>query len=453
MERLTAKKKLTVVRLYLSGLSYDEIAAKCSISKGTVANVVAELKAGTVPEAADVAEQIELLRELSIDLKQSKLTPGQCAAGLILLTRITECGLDPADIDRWPLILKAVPNEDDAGEFVRLIYSIQEVQQRSGLGIEALDKKVHELEKKAADLEPMSEKIKDSKKELSDLSRQRDELTGSVAMLEQKEELLTPRVKELEKRHQNLSRHIGDMEPKAEKAERTLSALKQETQKLEDNGFSPKGLAEFNGKLEEIAQHHTIKPSELRTRLLRELRALDKGLTLETLIRSRQQELDKAEQALVRTRKETEAAKAVVDTLGQEKTNLEAGIKEMREKIMGEMAKMIPLAQDTITRIGEGLRCGNDEALAEMRRLRDEALNVGREVGKYEEILKSCEWLDDLLALARGQEDIAGARVRVVVLLVVRGLHAWVKGQGFSSDALLPRTTELLIGALEQWKV
>jgi DNA repair exonuclease SbcCD ATPase subunit len=453
MERLTAKKKLAVIRLYFSGLSYDEIAAKCGVSKGTVANVVAELKAGTVPEAADVAEQIELLRELSIDLKQSKLTPGQCAAGLILLIRISECGLDPADIDRWPVILKAVRTDDDAGEFVRLIYNIQEVQQRSGLGIEALDKKVHELEKKAADLEPLSGRIKDSKKELSDLSRQRDEVTSSVAMLEQKEELLTPRVKELEKRHQDLSRRIADLGPKAEKAEGTLSTLKQETQKLEDNGFSPKELAEFNGKLEEIAQHHAIKRSELRTRLLRELRALDKGLALETLNRSRQQELDKAEQALVRTRKETEEAKAVVDTLGQEKTNLEAGIREMREKIMGEMAKIIPLAQDTITRIGDELRCGNDEALAEMRRLRDEALNVGREVGKYEGILKSCEWLDDLLALALGKEDIAGARVRVVVLLVVRGLNAWVKGQGLSPDALLLGATELLIGALERWKV
>jgi hypothetical protein len=114
MQRLTPKKKLTVVRLYFSGLSYDEIRAKCGVSKGTVANVVAELKAGTIPEAVDVGEHIDLLRDLSIDLKQSKLTPGQCVVGLILLTRISECGLDPADIDRWPMILKAVRNEDDA---------------------------------------------------------------------------------------------------------------------------------------------------------------------------------------------------------------------------------------------------------------------------------------------------------------------------------------------------
>ena len=150
MERLSAKKKVTVIRQYLSGLSYDEIAAKCGVSKGTVANVVADLKAGRFPEAADAAEHIEQLRELSIDLKRSRLNPGQCATGLILLTRINECGLDPADIDRWPMILKSAGNEDEAQEFARLVYSIQEVQKRTGLSLEALDNKAHELERKAA---------------------------------------------------------------------------------------------------------------------------------------------------------------------------------------------------------------------------------------------------------------------------------------------------------------
>lgn len=196
MERLTAKKRLAIVKLYFSGLSYDAVAAKSGVSKGTVVNVVAELKAGAIPEAADTAEHIELLRELSLDLRRSGLTPGQCAAGVILLTRISECGLDPADLDRWPMILKAVRNEDDVKEFLGYIYSVQEVQQRSGLSIEALEKKVHELERKAADLEPVSEKLKDSKKELAELTKQRDGLTSSVTILKQREELLTPRVKE-----------------------------------------------------------------------------------------------------------------------------------------------------------------------------------------------------------------------------------------------------------------
>jgi transcriptional regulator with XRE-family HTH domain len=108
----------------MSGLSYDQIAARTGVSKGTVANVVTELRAGMVPEAADVGEHIELLRELSIDLKRAGLSLGQCATGLILLNRISECRLDLADIDRWPMILKSVRNEDDTKEFVRLVYSI-----------------------------------------------------------------------------------------------------------------------------------------------------------------------------------------------------------------------------------------------------------------------------------------------------------------------------------------
>jgi predicted nucleic acid-binding Zn-ribbon protein len=453
MERLTAKKKLSVVRLYLSGLSYDDIAARSGVSKGTVANVVADLKAGIIPEAADVGEYIELLRELSFDLKRSELTPGQCAVGLVLLRQISECGLDPADINRWSMILKSVRSEDDVNEFVRVVYSIQQVQQRSGLSLEALDNKVQELEKKAADLEPISDKMENYKKQLVELTRQREELVNSVAMLEQKNKLLSPQVKELEKRERNLSRRIADMEPKAKKAETTLSTLKGEMQKLEDIGFTLKELAEFNKKLQAIAQHHSIKPSELRSRLLHELEILNKGLTLETLIQSRRQELDKVEQAVARGKNEIESIRASVDSLKQEKTNLEASIKEMREKVSREIAKIIPLAQDTIGKLGKELQHGNDEALAEIRRLRDEAVDVGKEVGRYEGILQVSEWLNELMALVRGEENIEGNRVRIIVLSVLRALHIWLKHQGSLSYTLLPVTVENLISELERWKV
>ena len=452
MEKLTVKKKLAVVRLYLSGLSYDEIAARSSVSKGTVANVVTELKAGMVAEAADIGEHIELLRELSLDLKRSKLSPGQCVVGLILLNRISECGLDPADIDRWPTILKSVRNQDDAREFVQLVYSIQEVQKRTGLDLEALDNKARELERKIADLEPMSDKLKDCKKHLAELTRQREELASSVAILEQKNELLSPRVKDLEKREQILSRQIADMEPKAQKAETTLSALKGEMQKLNDIGFSLRELAEFYEKLQVIARHHIIQPTELRSRLLHELETLDKGLALETLIQSRQQEIDKMEQAIARSKNEIETTRAVADGLKQEKRNLEASIKETRETVSREIVKIIPLAQDTISKLGEELQRGNDEALAEIRRLKDEAVDVGKEVGRCEGILQSSEWLNELLALVRGEENVEGKRVRIIALLVMRALHIWLKRQDSLSFTLLPLTVETLIRELEQWK-
>jgi len=337
MEKLSARKKVGVVRQYLSGLSYGEVAAKCGVSKGMVANMVADLKAGRFPEAADAAEHVEQLREISLDLKRSRLTPGQCATGLLLLTRISECGLDPADIDRWPLILKSVKNEDEAQEFVRLVYGIQEVQQRTGVSLDALHDKAQELERKAADLEPVSGKLGEYKKQIAGLTGQREELARAVAALEQKYELLNPRVKDLEKRERDLSRRITDMEPKALKAEITLSTLNNEMQRLQDIGLSLEELGEFNQRVQTVAQRHHIKPAQLRDKLLHELETLDKGLGLEALIQTRQQELDKMDQAITGAKKEMETVKAVVDSLKQEKASLEASIKNTREKVSREI--------------------------------------------------------------------------------------------------------------------
>jgi predicted nucleic acid-binding Zn-ribbon protein len=455
MERLSARKRSAIVGDYLSALPYSEIAARHHVSTGTVANVVADLKAGRFPEAGDIGEQIEQLKELSLDLKQANLTPGKCAVGLMVLARINECGLDPADIDRWPLILKSIGNDDEAQEFIRLVYSIQEVQRRTGLSLDGLHDKVHELERKAAELEPISGKLADCKKQIVELTKQRRELSSEMADLEEKRKLLNPQVKDLEKREKDFSHRVAEMEPRARKAETTLSTLSQEIQKFQDIGFAFEELAEFYQRVQVVAQRHTIKPGELRGRLLHELETLDKGLGLETLIKTKQMELNKAEQAVAETKKELETTKAVVGSLTQEKADLETSIKETRERVSKEIAKLIPIAKETINRLGNELQRGNEEALAEVQRLRDEALEVGKEVGRYQCIVEVNRWLNELLSLARGEENIEGKRVRVIALLILRGIAAWLKR--YESDDIgvstISLTADNLIKELEQWKV
>jgi len=454
MEKLSAKKKVAVVRQYLSGQSYNEIAAKSGVSKGTVANVVTDLKVGEFPEAADLVDQIELLRELSLDLKRSKLTPGQCAMGLIVLTRILECGLNPADIDRWSPILKSAGSEAEVQELVSTISSIQEVQKRTGLGLEELDNKVHELEKKASDLEPMSMQHDDYLKQLAELAGQRKDLASAVAGLEEKYKLLNPLVEDLGKREQDLSRRIKNMEARGEKAETAITTLNKERQSLLAVGFSLEALAEFSQRVQSIAQSHHISPAKLRDRVLEELENLSQGLGLETLVQRRQVELEEQDGALVLAKQERESLKAVIEGLKQEKTVLEASIKETREKVSREIARIIPAARNTIKQLEGELQRGHDEALAEVRRLRDEALQLGIEVGQYKEMLQSNQWLSDLLALVRGEEGIEGKRVRPITLLVLRGALAWLR-QNQASDlrfSTLSYAVANLIGELEKWK-
>ncbi|MFC2004254.1 hypothetical protein ACFLUK_01750 [Chloroflexota bacterium] len=454
MEKLSVRKRGAIVRDYLSGLPYREIAARQHVSIGAVTGVVADLKEGRFPEAGAIAEDIEQLKELSVDLKKANLTPGQCALGFMVMARIKECGLEPSDIDRWPLILKSVANEDEAQRFVKMVYDIQEVEKRTGLDLDALDNKARELERKAADLEPVSERLKESEKQLAKLAEQREELTSAVVVLKQKCELLTPRVKDLEKREQSLSRRIGEMEPKAKKAEATLSTLNSEIQKLNDVGLSLRELADFNDRLQVIAQQHTIKPAQLKSRLLHELETIDKVLRLEMIIENRQQDLEGIEQNITITKKEIEATKAATGALSQEKANLEASIKVSREKVSREIAQIIPLAQDTINRLGKELKRVNEEALANVNQLREKALETGKEVGRYEEVLRSNQWLSDLLSLVKGEERLNSKSVRAIVLLVLRGTSAWFK-HNHPDDArfsIMPYTLDSLIKEMEQWE-
>ena len=181
---------------------------------------------------------------------------------------------------------------------------------------------------------------------------------------------------------------------------------------------------------------------------------LSHGLGLETLTQRRQAELEEQERALALARQEWESLKAVVESLKQEKTRLEATIKDTREKVSGEIAKIIPAARDTINGLVEELQCGHNEALVEVRRLRDEALEVGIEVGQYKEMIQSNQWLSDILTLARGEESVEGKRVRAIILSVLRGALAWLKHN--EANNLRFSTLSFAVGnqrgELEKWK-
>lgn len=455
MERLSTYKRAAVIRQYLSGMSYDEIAAKVGVSKGTVANVITELKTGKFTETVDLAEHIESLRELSIDLNRLKMTPTQCIAGLAVLNRINECGLDPADINRWPMIIKTAGNEADAEEFVKLVYSIQEVQQRTGLDLEEFDNKVHELENKAVKLEPLLTQYEGCRKQLDEINKQREQLTVEVTYLDRQYDILSPKVKDLEQRDGKLSRHIKSMEEKTEKAEAAVTMLNQEQRKLRDTGFTLESLTEFNEKTRFIARHHHISPSDVRDRLIQELTHLDEGLGLETLIQNRQTELKQQEQVVAAAKQESESLKVAINNLKQEKANLEAGIKAVKEKVSQEMMKIVPLARSTINQFTEVLRHGQDRTLVEINRLKDEAMEVGKEIGKFEEIIQTNQWLHELIALIRGENNIEGQRVRVITLLVLQGTRTWMKQSKTDKLAYAPLLfgIENLVKELEQWKI
>ena len=111
MQELSLKKKMNVIKLYLEGFSYDEIAARGNISKGTVANVISELKAGRFPEYSDLSEQLELLRELAVDLRKSKITAVQAVLGASMFSRLQELGIEPSEMGSLSDLCRSLDKE------------------------------------------------------------------------------------------------------------------------------------------------------------------------------------------------------------------------------------------------------------------------------------------------------------------------------------------------------
>lgn len=69
MKGLTEKKKLKILRLFLEGYSYDQISTNSDVAKGTVVNVVNDLRAGRFPAFTDIADLVDGLCDLSIFLQ------------------------------------------------------------------------------------------------------------------------------------------------------------------------------------------------------------------------------------------------------------------------------------------------------------------------------------------------------------------------------------------------
>jgi hypothetical protein len=77
--------------------------------------------------------------------------------------------------------------------------------------------------------------------------------------------------------------------------------------------------------------------------------------------------LEEQERAVALAIQERGSLQAVVGSLKQEKASLESSIKDTREKVSREIAKMVPAASDAINRLVEKLRRGHDEALSQLK--------------------------------------------------------------------------------------
>lgn len=456
MEKLSPKKHLNVIRLYLGGLSYQEINAKAGVSKGTVANVIAALKAGQFPEAQESAEHLELLRELAIDLHHLKLSPAQAVAGLAVLSRLQELALEPAELQSWSSMCKDLASDEiGAQNFVKAALYLEELRKSTGLTVQALEKKAQSLREEVEHLEPVAQELNACQQQLEEMEKKRQELSEEIAHLDKRLGPLSKDIAQKEKREAELSHRVQELEQRAQAADERLASAGKALKLLAELGLSPDEFPGFAQRIAAVAQQHGVKPSALRDRLLHELEQLEAGLGLESLLEKRQEELASIEQAIAEDHNERAALKSAIQELSQQKESLKASISEEQGHVRKEIQAIAGIAQKAQAKLNQDLQHSVHETLLEVKKLRNEALEMGQELGHCEAIVEANEWITTLAALVKGDGDIGTGEVRAAGLTVLRALDAWLRQHQGTIPHHYPLKTYLdsAIKELEQWKV
>ena len=453
MFELTTNKRMKVIILYLQGYSYNEIVKKTGVSKGTVFNIISDLKSGLFPEISSIPEEIEQLRDVATSLKRSKLSPVEANIGLSVLERLNIIGIEPSEVEKCQTLLQALSSPDkDLPSMARSILAIEEAKQKTGLTLEELEEKVTSLRREAEQLAPISEEIETKKKELTSLERDHNNLTGKIKELSKQGTTLSGHVNKLEAKEVRLRGHVVDLEERASAADKQLIDARRDLETLDKMGMTLEELNRFTIKLKEVAAHHNIKLEDLSKRLLKELSMLDKGLNLEHAIKGKEAELDRKRDEIDKGKAEIEGIHSYLKQLTSEKTRLESQITNYRKQLANDISILSAASKKTIQEINDNLESGIEVSLSEVDKLTDTAVSVGKEVGKLEASIESLSWIKPMLSLVRGENGLNNYQVRIIGLNVLRSMSSWLNENHTNNLYFLKSNINSVIGELEKWK-
>jgi predicted nucleic acid-binding Zn-ribbon protein len=414
-----------------------------------------ELRAGNYPEAGDISERVDILRELAVEVNKSRLTVGEAVTGIAVVNSLKELGLEPGDIQQCVSLCKTLtPADAQTQVFVKAATEYQEVLERTGLGVEELDNKVRSLEEASHQLEPLAEKAHDLKGEIEGLEARKIKLGDTVAGLEKRQHTLSENVKEREQREANLSTRIAHLEEKLQSYEEGLGVAKKDLKALSNIGMSLDQLSGFAERLKGAAHRHGIEPQALYGRLLNELERLDKGLDLEALVQARQCELHRVEEAISKAQEKSVMLDNQIQRLQRELSGLKAQIADERESVSQELRNIIVTAQNIVTELKQDLGKGIQDGIGEIARLKKEALETGKELGQLEATIKSYAWLEDILSLLKGENKVSASQVRVLGITLLKSMQAWLEHNQSAVITFYTISTLItsLISELERWK-
>lgn len=172
MKETSASKKIKVVRLFLTGLSYDEIARKVRVAKGSVVYIINDFKEGSLPIPPDMTEYADALRQLAVDLKKHDTSIAQAKSCLKLDVKLREMGVSREQAEQWLDICQDIASATvSSRQFVDAALELARLSSERGLSYRNL---IADYDARLRTLNQMDNEIEQKTKELNRIRQEKE---------------------------------------------------------------------------------------------------------------------------------------------------------------------------------------------------------------------------------------------------------------------------------------
>lgn len=394
MGEISEAKRLNVVDLYLKGYSANDIVEETGISKGSVINILQEVRMGKL-DRLSLKERIDELHKLSLKLKKEGIDLSQARLGLTFWERLEEVGIKSEELESLITLHREISSADFPKEdFLDASLALLRLREGRLFNFSQVKEKGNILEQLSSSLAELERGLSEKQSCLSQLAHE---------------------LQEEKKKVEGLQTRKGKLEEEISQREEALSSLSQ-------MGFGKAWLKEFKGRIEEVAKSFSIRPKDAACSLIDDL---DLILKKEGAKLALEEEAQRLTREVEEKRKEREKLRTAIskeeaqrEEILKEKERIEASIDEVKEKGLKSIEEINKRAVTNL----EGLKEG-------MGLLADEALKKGKEIGEIEtKIEHGSAFLGDLLGFLKNPYMVDYETTKELVLHLQACIRIWASG-------------------------
>ena len=448
MSELSFHKKISVVRLYLEGLSYNEIANKVGVSKGSVVNVIDSLKQGQFPQVAGVSDQVDGLREVATELRKHDLSIAQAAAGLSAFRKLRSLEIDPHEVGKAIALYRELSSGDiDPQVLVRGAVSLRDLMESSGKTLAEAESWVNELRQDADTLEPMAEQAGDLRQDVKTLEARREDLATRVGELESIRSTLQETVAGLEKREQQLTTRTEKLVEKSDEAARKWATVDQPLKKLDELGMPFEALRGLLARIEVVADRLGFDSKGTADWFLAELEDLEKGLGLDADVQAGEEAVQDLDSQIAKLKRQKGKLRAEVEALEESKVRAEQSLRAMEERVISSVEETGETAREGIEKVSAELR-------SSIMGLFNQVIDVSELVDDHDARLDNSVRLRTLLALLDGRDgEVSPVHVQQTVFIVLTAVRGYVaRHPELGPNFLMLASLDSLAGYVANWR-